>query len=49
MLMKLGMSLAALDNTETACATSREVSKRSPNASKTVLNKVASEQKRLSC
>ncbi|MBO0126997.1 tol-pal system protein YbgF [Agrobacterium sp. OT33] len=49
MLMKLGMSLAALDNTETACATLREVPKRYPNASKTVLNKVASEQKRLSC
>jgi tol-pal system protein YbgF len=49
MLMKLGMSLAALDNTETACATLREVPKRYPNASKTVLSKVASEQKRLSC
>ncbi|KJF66315.1 tol-pal system protein YbgF [Rhizobium nepotum] len=49
MLMKLGMSLAALDNTETACATLREVPKRYPSASKTVLNKVASEQKRLSC
>lgn len=47
--MKLGMSLAALDNTETACATLREVPKRYPSASKTVLNKVASEQKRLSC
>ncbi|MFN6986999.1 MAG: tol-pal system protein YbgF, partial [Rhizobium oryzihabitans] len=34
---------------ETACATLREVPKRYPNASKTVLNKVASEQKRLSC
>ena len=49
MLMKLGMSLAALNNTETACETLREVPKRYPNASKTVLNKVASEQKRLSC
>ncbi len=49
MLMKLGMSLAALENTETACATLREVPKRYPSASKTVLNKVASEQKRLSC
>ncbi len=49
MLLKLGMSLAALDNKETACATLREVPKRYPNASKTVLGKVTSEQKRLSC
>ncbi|EJZ17066.1 tol-pal system protein YbgF, partial [Rhizobium sp. Pop5] len=34
MLLKLGMSLAALDNTETACATLREVSKRYPKASR---------------
>jgi tol-pal system protein YbgF len=49
MLMKLGMSLAALDNNETACATLREVNKRYPSASKTVLNKVTSEMKRLRC
>lgn len=49
MLLKLGMSLAALDNRDTACATLREVGKRYPNASKPVLTKVASEQKRLSC
>jgi tol-pal system protein YbgF len=49
MLMKLGMSLAALDNTETACATLREVTKRYPSASKTVLNKVTSERTRLRC
>ena len=49
MLLKLGMSLAALDNTETACATLREVPKRYPTASKTVLGKVTSEEKRLSC
>jgi len=49
MLLKLGMSLAALDNTETACATLREVSKRYPKASRAVINKVASEQKRLAC
>lgn len=49
MLLKLGMSLAALDNTETACATLREVSKRYPKASRAVVSKVASEQKRLSC
>lgn len=49
MLLKLGMSLAALDNRETACATLREVGKRYPNASKAVKGKVASEQSRLSC
>jgi tol-pal system protein YbgF len=49
MLLKLGMSLAALDNNETACATLREVTKRYPKASRTVINKVASEEKRLSC
>lgn len=49
MLLKLGMSLAALDNKDTACATLREVGKRYPNASKAVQTKVASEQKRLSC
>lgn len=49
MLLKLGMSLAALDNTDTACATLKEVSKRYPKASRAVISKVASEQKRLSC
>ena len=49
MLLKLGMSLAALDNRETACATLREVNKRYPNASKAVKAKVSSEQGRLSC
>jgi tol-pal system protein YbgF len=49
MLLKLGMSLAALDNRETACATLREVNKRYPDASKAVKTKVSSEQRRLSC
>ncbi|GEO87299.1 tol-pal system protein YbgF [Ciceribacter naphthalenivorans] len=49
MLLKLGMSLAALDNTETACATLREVTKRYPKASRAVVSKVAAEQKRLRC
>jgi tol-pal system protein YbgF len=49
MLLKLGMSLAALDNRETACVTLREVPKRYPNAPKAVLAKVGSEQKRLAC
>ncbi|NLS05583.1 tol-pal system protein YbgF [Rhizobium sp. P32RR-XVIII] len=49
MLLKLGMSLAALDNVDTACATLKEVSKRYPKASRAVISKVASEQKRLAC
>jgi tol-pal system protein YbgF len=49
MLLKLGMSLAALDNKDTACATLHEVTKRYPKASKAVATKVASEEKRLAC
>jgi tol-pal system protein YbgF len=49
MLLKLGMSLAALDNNETACATLKEVPRRYPTAAKAVLSKVSSEQKRLGC
>ncbi|MGE7367753.1 tol-pal system protein YbgF [Neorhizobium sp. NPDC001467] len=49
MLLKLGMSLAALDNKETACATLKEVTRRYPNAQRAVTSKVASEQKRLGC
>lgn len=49
MLLKLGMSLAALDNKDTACATLREVNKRYPKASQAVKTKVASEQGRLAC
>lgn len=49
MLLKLGMSLAALDNKDTACATLKEVTRRYPKASRAVITKVASEQKRLAC
>ncbi len=49
MLLKLGMSLAALDNKDTACATLREVNKRYPKASSAVKAKVTSEQSRLAC
>ncbi|KQV35137.1 MULTISPECIES: tol-pal system protein YbgF [unclassified Rhizobium] len=49
MLLKLGMSLAALDNKDTACATLREVTKRYPKASPAVNAKVKSEQSRLAC
>lgn len=49
MLLKLAMSLAALDSRDTACATLREVAKAYPKASRAIIGKVASEQKRLSC
>ncbi|WEX89269.1 tol-pal system protein YbgF [Sinorhizobium garamanticum] len=49
MLLKLGMSLGALDNKETACATLREVNKRYPKASPAVKAKVSSEQSRFGC
>ncbi|MDF1779199.1 MAG: tol-pal system protein YbgF [Rhizobiaceae bacterium] len=49
MLLKLGMSLAALDNRDTACATYREVLTRYPGSSEAVKNKVAVEQSRMSC
>jgi tol-pal system protein YbgF len=49
MLLKLAMSLAALDSKDTACATLREVPKAYPKASRAIINKVASEQKRLAC
>lgn len=49
MLLKLAMSLAALENKDTACATLREVTKIYPKAAKAISTKVASEQERLSC
>jgi len=49
MLLKLGMSLAALDNRDTACATYREVLLRYPNASEAFRKKVAIEQSAMSC
>jgi len=48
-LLKLGMSLAKLDNRETACATLREVLIRYPGASASVRAKVSEEQLRASC
>lgn len=49
MLLKLAMSLAKLDSKDTACATLREVPKAYPKASRAIITKVASEQKRLAC
>ncbi|MGJ8571130.1 MAG: tol-pal system protein YbgF [Hoeflea sp.] len=48
-LLKLGMSLAKLDNRETACATLREVLIRYPGASAAVRAKVSEEQLSASC
>ena len=48
-LLKLGMSLFALDNQETACATYDEVLSKYPAASKAIQDKVASEQSRAQC
>lgn len=48
-LLKLGMSLAKLDNRDTACATLREVLIRYPGASAAVRAKVGEEQKLASC
>ncbi len=50
MLLKLGMSLAALDNTETACATLREVTEAlSRSTERPLSSKVAVRAKRLAC
>lgn len=48
-LLKLGMSLAKLDNRDTACATLREVLIRYPGASAAVRAKVSEEQQLASC
>ncbi|PWV95505.1 tol-pal system protein YbgF [Hoeflea marina] len=48
-LLKLGMSLAALNNRDTACATYREVLVSYPGSSKVIRDKVAREQKLSSC
>ncbi|MBP1848857.1 tol-pal system protein YbgF [Rhizobium halophytocola] len=49
MLLKLGMSMAKLDNQDTACAIYREVGKRYPSASRAVLQKATSELKQQHC
>lgn len=48
-LLKLGMSLAALDNRDTACATYREVLVRYPDASAAIRSKIVTEQSKASC
>lgn len=49
MLLKLGMSLAALENRETACATYGEVLTRYPDVSSSVREKVLREQSAANC
>lgn len=49
MLLKLGQSLAGLDNNDAACATFSEVPVRYPNAGAAVLNKAKSEMATLGC
>ncbi|MEF2551156.1 tol-pal system protein YbgF [Aurantimonas sp. A2-1-M11] len=49
MMLKLGMSLAKLDNQETACITYKEVAKRYPQMSSNVRNKLASEEATANC
>lgn len=49
MMLKLGMSLAKLDNRETACVTYREVTKRYPQMSANVKRKLQAESAAASC
>ncbi|UHD45014.1 tol-pal system protein YbgF [Aureimonas altamirensis] len=49
MLLKLGMSLAALDNRDTACATYAEVEKRYPQMSDNVRRKLQTEEQSSRC
>jgi TolA-binding protein len=49
MLLKLGMSLAALDNKDVACATFNQVTKKYPKSGKALLDRVAAEQGKAGC
>ncbi|MEN3793553.1 tol-pal system protein YbgF [Fulvimarina sp. MAC3] len=49
MMLKLGMSLSALGNQETACITYREVASRYPQMSDAVRRKLGEEQKSAKC
>ena len=49
MMLKLGVSLAGLNQRDVACATFGEVSKRYPNISTQLKNRVAQEKSRASC
>lgn len=49
MMLKLGISLAAMDQRDVACATLAEVGNRYPQASTAVLERAKAEQARVSC
>ena len=49
MLLKLGVSLAALDNKDVACATFAQVSKKYPKAAPALVERVAAEQAKAGC
>jgi tol-pal system protein YbgF len=49
MLLKLGVSLSALDNKDVACATFAQVSKKYPKAAPAVMERVAAEQAKTGC
>jgi tol-pal system protein YbgF len=49
MLLKLGVSLSALDNRDVACATFAQVSKKYPKAAPAVMERVAAEQAKSGC
>ncbi len=49
MMLKLGMSLAKLNNRDTACVTYKEVSRRYPQMSDNVRRKLQDEQKAARC
>ena len=49
MLLKLGVSLSALDNRDVACATFAQVSKKYPKAAPAVMERVAAEQAKAGC
>ena len=49
MLLKLGVSLSALDNKDVACATFAQVSKKYPKAAPAVAERVAAEQAKAGC
>ena len=49
MLLKLGVSLSALDNKDVACATFAQVTKKYPKAAPAVIERVAAEQAKAGC
>ncbi len=49
MLLKLGVSLSALENKDVACATFAQVTKKYPKAAPAVVERVAAEQAKAGC